>query len=218
MTPAPLWAVPGQRLSLVAPAVYGKKSNSPDWRTSEANPIRAFQAQPWARPPRRSSHAKHVCLRVALKTRHRRCRISGLCARLRTIGEAGAQVNNLVHSCTYQVDFAGKDPYLPVVGRHKKPVRTQCLTSAARCLCPHPNSLALLSPIPKLASAARPPATRHSSTGNPPIPLTLRHLNLARCPPPGVLGSAPACGRLRALPLISRRATRFPPNPPKKAE
>ena len=41
------------------------------------------------------------------------------------------------------------------------PVRTQCLTSAAVRQCPHPNSFALFSPIPKLASAARPPATRH---------------------------------------------------------
>ena len=54
------------------------------------------------------------------------------------------------------------------VGRHEKPARTQCLTSAAHRLCPHPNSLSLLSPIPKLASADRSPAARqppcHPST------------------------------------------------------
>ena len=36
----------------------------------------------------------------------------------------------------------------------EKPVSTQCLTSAAHCLCSQSNSLALLSPIPIPASAA----------------------------------------------------------------
>ena len=90
--------------------------------------------------------------------------------------ESRRAVINSVHFLRVSGRSGRKNPYLPGLGRHEMPVRTQCLTSAAHRLCPHPNSLALLSPIPKLASVARPPATRHSSTGSPPNPLTLRHL------------------------------------------
>ena len=65
--------------------------------------------------------------------------------------------------------------------------KAQCLTSAAYSLCPHPNFFALLSPIPKLASAARSPAT-HNVNGHSACrlskPLTLRHLTTAQTSPP----------------------------------
>jgi hypothetical protein len=46
---------------------------------------------------------------------------------------------------------------IPHCRETRKARRTQCLTSADCRLCSQPNSLALLSPIPKLASAARSP-------------------------------------------------------------
>ena len=52
----------------------------------------------------------------------------------------------------------------------RKARKAQCLTSAAYRLCSHPNSFALLSPIPKLASAARPPATRNVNGYRPSLP------------------------------------------------
>jgi hypothetical protein len=51
------------------------------------------------------------------------------------------------------VDFAQKAQSAAIETR--KPARTQFLTSAAYSLCPHPIFVALLSPIPKLAFAAR---------------------------------------------------------------
>jgi len=91
--------------------------------------------------------------------------------------------------------------------RHEKPARTQSLTSAAYSLCPHPNSFAPLSPIPKLASAARPPTTRHTSTDTQPIPLTQRHLNLARCPlPMGLALPRPAFACVPTLKFTRRAA------------
>jgi hypothetical protein len=61
-------------------------------------------------------------------------------------------------------------------GRHKWLVRTQCLTSAAVCLCSHPNSVTLHSPIPMLASAARSPTVNPAPLAPQGMSLTLRHL------------------------------------------
>ena len=117
-------------------------------------------------------------VRVASKTRLRDCRTSGNCAMLRTFeSQANGKNTRLLLVCLFSENLS-VTAQIPTAGRHKKLARTQCLTSADCCLCSQPNSFALLSPIPKLASAAR---SRHSSTdaGNIPgkhNPLTLRHL------------------------------------------
>jgi len=104
-------------------------------------------------PLRRIFHAKRIELRAApRKLRHRRCCTSECYARLRTIGSRRAGANPDQRTCAHLVDFADK-ALSALVWRHERPARTQCLTSAAYCLCPHPISLAPLSPIPKLASA-----------------------------------------------------------------
>jgi hypothetical protein len=54
--------------------------------------------------------------------------------------------------------------------RRKKPVRTQCLTSAACRRCPHPNSVPCSRRFPKLASVARPPLANVSKRTQPSPP------------------------------------------------
>jgi hypothetical protein len=85
-----------------------------------------------------------------------RCRPFGKCARLRTIESRKtrrppkAAQGNSVRSGRH----SGLKSLFRRYRRHEKPVRTRFLTSVARCQCSHPNSQNLLSPIPKVDSAA----------------------------------------------------------------
>jgi len=90
--------------------------------------------------------------------------------------------------------------------RHEKPVRTQCLTSAALCLCPHPNSVSLLSPIPKLASAARSPPVNFRPTRSKRFGqlVDTKALNCSTLTVARVLGSVPATNACVPLRLSSK--------------
>jgi len=68
----------------------------------------------------------------------------------------------------------------------------------------------LLSPIPKLASAARPPATRHPSTRTLANPLTLRHLTSLPRLTPECLACPWMTDVCVPLHLCSRRAAQLP--------
>jgi hypothetical protein len=76
---------------------------------------------------------------------------------LRTFeSQANGKITRLLLVCLFS-EKLGVIAQFSIAGRHKKLARTQCLTSADYRLCSQPNSFALLSPIPKLASAARSP-------------------------------------------------------------
>jgi len=81
-----------------------------------------------------------------------------------------------------------------------------------RGLLPVPPSefLTLLSPIPKLASAARRQPLANPSTETPANPLTLRHLTTALRPPPECLALLWKNDARVPLHLCSRRAVQLP--------
>jgi hypothetical protein len=92
--------------------------------------------------------------------------------------------------------------------RHVWPVRTQCLTSAAPCLCPHPNSLitALADPKARFCRSLANPSTRCPPYRGQPADtkaLVHRMRTAAR-----MLGLAPACGCFRATTFVLK--TRHP--------
>jgi hypothetical protein len=97
-------------------------------------------------------------------TRFGHCRTSGKCARLRTIERETSATGSPLKIFLRFRRIVSKIAQNAVGERHEQPVRTQCLTSAALCLCPQPNSLSLFSPIPKLASAARSPTRQLALT------------------------------------------------------
>jgi len=149
-----------------APADYGKKIENPDWKTTlHSNPHPCVPGKPVAKPSDRPQASLDVTHAKRGPSDSRQNRVVGIavrpasaldCAQLREASTTGDPVKDI---SVHRADIDQK--ISPAAARrHEWPVRTQCLTSAAHRLCPHPNSLALLSPIPKLASAA----TRHSST------------------------------------------------------
>jgi len=105
-------------------------------------------------------------VRARSKTRGRCCvlRAGALdCAQLEdasTTAEPGITGETVKGSCARRSDSVQKlSPQ--TTGRHEKPVRTQCLTSAALRQCPLSNFLPLSSPIAKSASAANYPLPDH---------------------------------------------------------
>jgi len=99
-------------------------------------------------------------------------------------------------------------------GRHVWLVRTQCLTSAALCQCPHPNSLiaALADPKTRFCrSLANPSASAHPIQD---ISLTLRHLTTARQPPPECLALPRPDDACVPTHLISIRSVQLRTIPP----
>src|ERR1700739_2089880 len=80
------------------------------------------------------------------------------------------------------------------------PARTQFLTSAACCLCPHPIFVAPLSPIPKLASAAA-ACQSTSVTGKPAYPADTRAPNFVLNDRPMAAWPSRGCDHLCPLTL-----------------
>lgn len=192
----------GQRLSLVALTNYGKQSKI--FRTGQPLvPIPFGIHAPWARLLCRSPHTKRavrVCRAFVQGKSHPvdSAAIAELRESALDCAQSGEQERRLVPwyiPARISVDFAGR-PHPPTNARHKK-AREDAIPHERGSLPVLPFEIfSLLSPFPKLASAARPPATRHSSTGCPLIPLTLGHLNLASIPPPeclALLQPADAC-------------------------
>ena len=147
---------------------------------------------------------------VTTKYRFGHCRISGKCARLRTIERRRAQrVSPLIIFLRFgqvlsQTALACRH------GGHEKPVRTQCLTSAALLPVPHPNSLSLLSPIP-IARFCRSLANHQlGAQPYPRQPVDTKALNHHTKPPPECLASSPG---LRMFPCHSQNAKDAPSSP-----
>ena len=158
----------------------------PDWRTASPSPNPSSPAEsrqarkqaantPWKFP------GPCTFREISVKSCSGPCRTSGIRARLRLF----ERTNSAMELVTILGGRGRFDQISSVTaGNTKRPARTNCLTSAAYCLCSHPSSVPMLSPIPKPASAACSPATCQPSTEPCPIPLTLRHLTTPRILPP----------------------------------
>ena len=147
---------------------------------------------------------------------HGHCRASAFRATLRTSGEINATKKPVYDSGTRRADF-------PKMGtprsRETQKAREDTMPHERGPLPVLPSEFfCLLSPIPKLASAARSPATL--AVNKKPAcrlvkPLTQRHLSANRIPPPEGLALPRICGRLRASTHLPRRAIPLRPFPRK---
>jgi hypothetical protein len=142
----------------------------------------------------------------------RHCRTSGICARLRTIGEAGTQVSILVHTCANFGRFCRKALSAYECETQKGPRGRNPSRARLVACAPIRNFFPALA-VPK-ARFCRSPA-RYSPFINrmSAYPIDPGALEPRFNPAAGVLGPAPACGCLRALLLISRRAALVLPIP-----
>ena len=175
----------------------------------------------------RPQHSGITAPSVLLESARQNCAagvaaLPACCARLRTIGSRRTRgLNRLANILHMDGRFGRKSSICSHDGRHEKPARTQCLTSAADCLCSHPNfcCTALADPKARFCrSLASQSTIRHRETRL--IPLTLKALN-TRMLMPAARAAWLSSGPLKSVPLRlvrSRRAVQFPPHPLKYPE
>ena len=115
-------------------------------------------------------------VRARSKTRGRCCvlRAGALdCAQLEdasTTAEPGITGETVKGSCARMADRALENLLSQLTGRHEKPVRTQCLTSAALRQCPLSEFSSIALADRKIRFRRELPATRPPSTAAPPDP------------------------------------------------
>jgi hypothetical protein len=147
-----------------------------------------------------AAQGENLHMRVASKSRVGHCRIPGRCAILRTIGEAGAMDFAVLFTVAHSSRSRFSITFI-CSGRETRKARKDTVPHERGLLPMLPSEfLSLLSPIPKLASVARPPTARQRLTRHPARPRPPWHqgtcLSHSTCP--GSPGPAPGSKRFRA--------------------
>jgi hypothetical protein len=183
-----------------------KKTAHPDWPTArcQSHPEPAADA---GRSPEFRRQAYSLEKRRPKKSRHRRCCASGYCARL---AHNRKQTGGLSSRCLLTRGRVRLNPDLP---RRDTKAREDAIPHERGLLPVPPSDFCCIAIAdPKARFCCSPPASRHPSTGNPPIPLTLGHLTPRSYPPQRCLAQ-PGWRTFVPIDSVSRRAVcGFRPN------